>query len=293
MNYLHTMRTQALRLSSLFLSGCTALFLTAQIPNGGFEDWSVHDGYSEPTGWLTYNEVPTVGGSSVEAGMPGYPGSFHAVITTRSASGGGLPIQGWLSAGSSPSQAGFPYAQRPAALTGQWQHNIQPGDTGQVLVTFSKWDGSATEMVGQGTLEIIGNIPDWESFSVPITYLSSEAPDTAYIQIVASINFDAPMVGSMIRVDDLAFSGISGIDEPVAGSGLFTLISTAADQIRITTTATGTLQFFDTGGRLVGTHAIHEPRTILPSSGLPSGFLLYRFITGQGKQLASGKWLKE
>jgi hypothetical protein len=58
-----------------------------------------HGGYSEPAGWLTYNDVSTVVGATVEQGTPGNPGAFHAVLTTREATGGGIPIHGWISAG--------------------------------------------------------------------------------------------------------------------------------------------------------------------------------------------------
>ncbi len=188
---------------------------SAQIPNGGFENWVDQGGYLDPVGWLTYNEIPTVGGTPVEQGAPGIPGNFHVSITTRQAAGGGIAVQGWASAGASAMNAGFPYAARPALLTGQWQYGIQPTDLGQVLVALSRWNSgtSSTELIAMGELEVMGTLSNWQSFSIPLVYFSNDLPDTAYIEIVSSIEFSNPVVGSFVKVDDLAFSGSVGLDE--------------------------------------------------------------------------------
>jgi hypothetical protein len=272
---------------------CATMAVSAQVPNGGFESWTDQGGYTEPTGWLTYNEVPTVGGPTVEAGTPGHPGNFHVSITTRQSTGGVAAIQGWISAGSSTGHPGFPYAQRPGFLTGQWQYGIQPNDTGLVTVAFSKWDGSNTQAIGVGTLAVTGALPDWQSFSVPITWLSTETPDTCYIQIVSSISFTAPTVGSYMGVDDLAFSGSAGVAAPVAATSGFSLRSLAKDQLRVTAPTSGTLRFFTVDGRAVGTWAVPGTEATLRVAELPQGILLYRFTDRNGRQVAAGKWVKE
>lgn len=287
------MKADLLRHSLLLAASGCALSLSAQIPNGGFEDWADHGNYTEPAGWLTYNDVPTVGGPTVEAAAPGHPGNFHALITTRQSPGGIMAIQGWISAGSSSSHAGFPYTQRPAALTGQWQYNIQPGDTGQVLVAFSKWNGSSTEVIGQGTLEITGNISDWVAYSVPITYLSTEVPDTAYIQIVSSINFGNPVIGSELRVDDLAFSGVSAVGEQAGQPNPIVRITPYADRLLVNTPGAGVFEIIDASGRILAIHPIQQASTTLYTGQLPSGLLLYRFIANGGRETVTGKWVKE
>jgi hypothetical protein len=271
------------------LLGGSILASSAQIPNAGFENWTDQDTYTEPTDWLTYNEVPTVAGATVEQGTPGNPGNFHAVITTRQSTGGSFDIQGWISAGNSSGAAGFSCVQRPGSLTGQWQYAVQAGDTAQALVAFSKWNGSAAVPLGIGTLEVTGTISSWQAFNVPITWLTGDMPDTAYIQIVSSINFDAPVVGSTMKVDDLAFSGSAGIDEQAVQQPVFIMHSLAEDVLQITSSETGGLQFYDAGGRLVMTRSIQGLNTTLSISSLPKGMVLYRFIGCDGL-VTSGKW---
>ena len=274
---------------AILLFGAT-LAVSAQIPNGGFEIWSIQDGHSVPDGWLTYNDVPTVGGPTVEPGAPGHPGSLHAVITTRPSGVGASGIQGWISAGNSTGNAGFPFAQRPGVFIGQWQYAIQPSDTGQIQVAFSKWNGSSAEPVGFGILEVTGTISSWQPFSFPITWLSGETPDTAYIQIVSSINFNAPVVGSTMKVDDLAFSGSAGISGQAVRQLVFTVHPIADDVLQITSSETGELQCYDAGGRLMATRSIHDLNTTISIPSLPKGLVLYRFI-GRDSLLASGKWM--
>ena len=281
------LRDKLLLLPAAFLAA--AVSTTAQIPNAGFEDWTDQDTYIEPTDWLSYNEVPTVGGPTVEQGMPGNPGNYHAVITTRQSPGGFSAIQGWLSAGIPTGHAGFPFALRPGFLTGQWQYAIQPGDTGQVMVAFTKWNGSVSEPVGLGTLEVTGTISDWQAFNVPINWLSGDTPDTAYIQIVSSINFDAPVVGSTVKVDYLAFSGSAGIAEQAIQQPVFIMNPLANGVLQVTSSEAGELHFLDGAGRLLSTHSIQGLNTTISIPTLSEGMVLYRFI-GRDGRVTSGKW---
>jgi hypothetical protein len=267
------------------------LLASAQIPNGGFENWADQGGYLEPVGWLTYNDVPTVGGASVEQGTPGNPGNFHAVITTRESIGGGFPIQGWASAGMSGTNAGFPYAARPAMLTGQWQYGVQPNDTAQIIVALN--NGGSVTPVAFGTLEVTGSLGSWQTFQVPLTYFSSDAPDTAYIQFASSISFSNPVVGSFMKLDDLAFVGTVGVDEiggfapvqvfPNPGSTHFTLDLSPNPH---------TITLFDATGRMVLEQRRAEERPVINTQHLPSG--LYRIVVRDEQGAVMGAtWVKE
>lgn len=267
------------------------LLASAQIPNGGFENWVVQGGYIEPAGWLTYNDVITTGGplASVEQGTPGFPGNYHCVITTRAVPGG-MPIQGWLSAGSIQGQAGFPYTQRPSMLTGQWQYGIQPGDTAEVTVALK---GSASnELIAIGTLEVIGTQSAWQAFSVPIEYLSSETPDTAYIQIVSSINFSAPVAGSFVKVDDLAFAGTVGMSEHRPAT-VHLFPSPATDVLNIQVDQEGEFRLFDAAGRIALRTWHSGSVSPMDISGLEAGLYIYQLIGRNQQAIATGRWVKE
>lgn len=272
------------------------LLASAQIPNAGFETWVDQGGYLEPVGWLTYNEVPTVGGATVEQGTPGNPGNFHVVITTRQAAGGGFPIQGWTSVGMSGTNAGFPYASRPAMLTGQWQYGIQPNDTGQVTVALI--NGASQTFIAQGILEVTGSLGNWQMFQVPLTYFSNDTPDTAYIQLASSIDFSNPVVGSFMKVDDLAFVGTVGMDElsataaltlfPNPGTNHFTLSGVEGSL----TPGPHTITLFDATGRMVLEERTTDTRPLIGTEVLPAG--LYRItIRDDHGGVMGATWVKE
>ena len=207
---------------------------TAQIPNGGFENWDDHGAYMEPAGgWLTYNDIVTAAGPwiTVERGAPGAVGNYYASITSRvfpDTSISTSVLQGWLSLN------GFSFTGRPAALTGQWQYGIEPSDTAEVLVFLARWNSAGdVEVVAEGSLEVAGSLSGWQPLSVPLTYYSAQAPDSAYIQFSASKDLGASVAGSFLKVDDLAFTGSVGLEERQARSQFKVFPSPASGQLTI------------------------------------------------------------
>jgi len=241
--------------------------------------------------WLTYNDIQTIGGATVQQGTPGNPGNFHAVITTRESIGGGFPIQGWASAGMSGTNAGFPYTARAAMLTGQWQHDIQPNDTAQILVALN--NGSSGTPIAFGTLEVTGSLGSWQLFQIPLTYISSDTPDTAYVQISASINFSAPVAGSFVKVDDLAFVGTVGIREFPVSNGLSVFPNPGTTDLTLELPpGPHTITLFDTMGRMVLQQRTADERTTINTETLPAG--LYRISVGNERVAVTGAtWVKE
>lgn len=265
---------------------------SAQIPNGGFENWVDQGGYLDPLDWHTYNDaVP--GGSilMVEPGSPGAVGSYHAVITTRAVPGG-MAIQGWMSAGGqTPGPAGFPCTARPEMLTGQWQYGVEPTDTAQVQVALI--NGGTQTWIAYGVLEVTGSLNNWQLFQVPLTYFSSEIPDTAFIQIASSIDFSAPVVGSFVKVDDLAFSGSVGIDE-VTGSNTLSIFPNPGTTHVTLDLPPGphTITLFDATGRVVLQQPTAEDRPVIGTEELPAG--LYRItVRDEHGGVMGATWVKE
>lgn len=206
----------------------------AQIPNGGFEDWTTVSTYQEPNGWITFNGLATIGGGdpTTEQGTPGAVGSYFAKVTTRNTAFGmiqGVLITGDVSTGST----GFAYASRPAAFTGQWQYGIQPQDTGMVAVYFSKWNTTTqhSDSIGAGVALVLGSLSGWNAMNIPITYFSSATPDTAYIGVFSSMN--SPVEGSFIQLDDLGFGAASGIEETKAAAAIRVFPSPATTVLNV------------------------------------------------------------
>lgn len=255
---------------------------SAQVPNGGFESWVDQGTYLDPAGWLTYNDVFIDTGHviTVERGFPGAVGAFHAVITTR-AMPVGTALQGWLSLN------GFPLADRPAQLVGQWQYGIQPADTGVVSVLLSKWNSGtgARELMAHGELKVTGTLSGWHPLSVPITYFSAEVPDSAYIQFEASFDFADPVPGSFIKVDDLAFTGVVGVAEAGAKGDLRLYPSPATGPVHITADRRiMEVQVLDLTGRVVLAEVVQAEMLDLDLSALHAGQYLVHVQFANGER---------
>ena len=264
-----------------------------QPPNGGFENWTNQGGYIDPVGWLTYNDVVTLGGwpaTTVEQGSPGVVGAYHAFITTVAVPLGPT-IQGWISAGSSCGNSGFPYTQRPDMLTGQWQYGIQPNDTAQVQVALN--NGGSVTPIAFGILEVTGSLGSWQMFQVPLTYFSSGTPDPAYIQISAGIDFGAPIAGSFVKVDALAFAGMVGIGEFNDSNALSFFPNPGTTDITLDLPpGPHTITLFDAMGRMVLQHRTAEVRPVFNTEALLAG--LYRITVRDAQGGVMGAtWVKE
>jgi hypothetical protein len=276
----------------LLLFTVLPMLASAQVPNGSFENWGDQGGYSDPVGWLTYDGTITPGGwplSTVEPGTPGEPGNYHCMITTQQVPLGPA-IQGWISAGTSATHPGFPYTGRPTMLTGQWQYGIEPNDTAQVTVALI--NGANQTFIAAGVLEITGSLSNWQTFQVPLTYFSSEEPDTAYIQIVSSYNVSAPVVGSFVKVDDLAFSGTVGIGEFTASNTLSIFPNPGTTHFTLDVPpGPHTITLCDATGRVLLEQRTTDGRPVIGTEALPAG--LYRVTVRDERGGVQGAmWMK-
>ena len=209
---------------------------TAQVPNGGFENWTTPPGagYQDPVGWVTFNAVTTLEGGqpSCEEGTPGAVGSSYATVTTRGSAFG--PIQGIISVGDpTTGSTGFAYGSRPSNFSGQWQYGIQAGDSGLVAVILTKWVASddSSHVVGGAVVAVTGSLSGWNPLNVPFVYETSENPDSAFVIVASSLG--TPVVGSFIKVDDLGFDATSGITEQATAATVNVYPSPATDVLNI------------------------------------------------------------
>lgn len=258
----------------------------AQIPNGGFENWTSMGLYDDPNGWITFNGLTSLAGASPSCaqGSPGAVGSYYATVTTQNTSFG--LIQGIITTGnSSTGETGFAYTSRPGALTGQWQYGIQPQDTGMVVAYFSKWNPGTqhADSVGVGVALLTGNLSGWSSFSVPIQYFSSSVPDTAYVFVASSL--DNPVAGSFVKIDALGFGGSVGIAETSDNADIEVYPSPATHVLNIV--ATGSIKEVrvrDMTGRMVKQQTVAGQRLELDVADLNTGRYLVELLLADGSR---------
>ena len=182
------------RMMLVALAGITVLFGTpgakAQIPNPGFEDWSGGD----PVGWSTDNAAPTF--IFVSQSTAAHSGSSAAQGSVLSL--GGFATSPFLLAGADGS--GFPISSQVEALHGFYTFAPTGGDIFSVSVVLLK-NGAG---VGSGGAQL-GASSTYKEFVANIAHLTSDVPDSAFIQILVLGTGGIVHVGSTFTVDDLVW----------------------------------------------------------------------------------------
>ena len=178
----------------------------AQIPNAGFENWTG----GNPDGWFADNVVvTTVTQSSIaHSGSSALRGEALAFFTQI------MPptIQTGILA------RGFAYSQKPVSITGYFQFfpAASSGDRFYVDAVLTK-GGIDNISVAVGAVAISAAASSYTQFSATFNYLTSDIPDTCYIQISIvgpGMGVDSyPHAGSYYFLDDLAFSGSTAVDK--------------------------------------------------------------------------------
>jgi len=173
----------------------------AQIPNRGFENWS-NDQFSNlsPNGWTTSNILFFV---NIDRSTQSHSDSFavHGFIGTSSSRFPSLPDL----------RSGFPINYRPLVFTGYFQYFPDGGDS--LLVSIHLFRQKT--VVGLGLLAIKETTPSYEQFHVPITYLTSEIPDSCFIEFGLYWGTFPPSgtLSTYYLIDDLDFSGVSIVSD--------------------------------------------------------------------------------
>jgi len=257
--------------------------MLAQIPNGGFENWTTVDGHLDPDDWITTNDATApFGVISCEQGTPGAVGTAYAKITSHLFPGTPNVIPGFLSVGDLDAEtAGFPYTERPAALNGSIQYAIQPGDQGTITVGFIL-NGAA---IGAAILYLNGTQSGWTSFSMPINYDDGTThPDSAYINISSS---GSPgMDGSTVSVDNLTFGSVSGIQEMQEPVELHIFPTVTSDVLNIVAgQPLAHVDILDMTGRALMDQGTNAENITMNVSDLNTGRYLVQVYLADGRRL--------
>lgn len=181
----------------------------AQIPNYGFENWTNMGTYSNPANWGTMNNTTkALAVYTATKGTPGAVGAAYLKLTSKkvgTAVVNGIAVSGVLDSINMKPISGFAYSQKPTALIGRWQY--MASNAGSITVDLTRWNATTKmrETIGSGSKTLTGMAMSWASFSIPITYTGSGAPDSCIIVLKASGT--APVADDYLWVDNLEFTG--------------------------------------------------------------------------------------
>lgn len=178
-------------ISLIFLSSANA-----QIPNNGFENWTS----GEPNNWITDN-IPGVL-VPVTQSAEAHSGSSSVKLTVLNSGGG--PYLAYIYTAST-TNVGF----IPGSLTGFYK--FSPAVISSVVgIAVALYKNNQT--IGGGTNTLNGAAA-YTQFYVPLSYSSTEIPDSLYIFIAVDDSSISGSTGSTANIDDLSFSNATGVNE--------------------------------------------------------------------------------
>lgn len=187
------------QISLIALFCCITMATFAQIPNSGFENWTLGD----PDGWVSTNvpEISLVNVSQTTDKHSGVLALRGDVVNFM-----GAPLAPIIQSG--PDATGFPISERYHFFELYYKFTSVGGDKFSVNVAFEK-EGSP---IAQGAVALPATVGNYTWLSVPMAYTTEEVPDLAIIQLSITGPNTGPdvHVGSVMYIDDLLFTSTTG-----------------------------------------------------------------------------------
>jgi hypothetical protein len=193
-------------LSLLALMVFASLRLSAQVPNGDFETWTL----GNPDGWFVSN-IPGWG-IPVTQSSPGHNSGSAAMGQPVIVVATGDTVSPSIISGTPGS--GIPISQAYANLEFYYQCNLTGGDLFSIDVFI--YDASNT-IIAASNIDISANAGSWTYHSLAINYFGSGIASTATIlfNLLPDPNNGQgyPNPGSSFLVDDVSLSGVAGVKD--------------------------------------------------------------------------------
>jgi hypothetical protein len=176
--------------------------VSAQVPNGSFENWM----NGNPESWQTTN-IPIVP-ASVLPDSDHYSGEVSAkgmVVQDFNLQ----PFQPYLGIYGGGAQ-GFSISNPYNLFNGWCKLSLYPGDH---FTAYVRMFNSDLETIGEGFLAIDSSISSWTEFSIPVNYFNTDNPVTCtlFFTITDSSLLSSGHIGSYFLIDDLGLRVLVGI----------------------------------------------------------------------------------
>ncbi|HTY58058.1 MAG TPA: T9SS type A sorting domain-containing protein, partial [Bacteroidota bacterium] len=193
-----------LRLSTIVLF-CTFLIsyaAQAQIPNAGFEDWTLTD----PDGWVSSN-VAEAGSFPVTKAADSHSGSWALKGTVVYVALLGTNMSPIIQTG--PGGHGFAVTARHAGVSLYYKCSLAGGDR----LGFNFIMYQAGTPIAVGAQVVTANSSAWTQITVPFPYTAPGSPDVCIlqVQIVGPVTGPDYHAGSWYELDDLALTGATTV----------------------------------------------------------------------------------
>ena len=248
-------------LLAITLTFMVTILKAQTVPNASFEDWTSMTGYNNPNSWSCLNDKTAPRSAyTCMKGTPGMVGSSYLKLVSKTVTGigvvPGLAVSGKLDQTTMQPVGGFAFTQRPAKLTGSWQHMIYGSDQGFVDIQLSRWDVGMNKriIVASAHQVLSGMAMSWAAFSISLSYADAGIPDSCMITLSASGS--QATNNDYLYVDNLAFTGsATGISEKQLDVNISIYPNPSSENLNLDLSALKdknvTIEIFDVQGKLI------------------------------------------
>src|ERR1051325_4876143 len=157
----------------------SSIIVSAQdtLPNPGFEGWThspAGGGYDKPNGWSTYNPLSATLSTFTAfkvSGADAHSGTYAIKLVSNELAGQFAPAvvtTGGINANGI--YGGIPINSRPTAINGWYKYFPAGSDQAHLEVYLMKQGAQ----IGSGVFDQPDTISSWSSFSIPITYTTTD-----------------------------------------------------------------------------------------------------------------------
>jgi hypothetical protein len=269
------------------------------VPNPGFETWIEVNGlYEEPEGWGSQNPYTWSFVFTVSKDQSSFSGDYAVKIATKGHNNTfitGILCSGVLNVSDFSCKGGFPVDYRWGYFSGYFKYAHDSADVCMMKALMWKWNTSTLSRDTVATAVFYGdNISgEYEPFGVPFEYKSADVPDSAMIVIAATDSLFSAPIGSVLLVDDIAFSGSIGINE--VSSKTILIYPNPADEklfIQLPQLASSTsIKIYDLAGRLISSQSITAQQIKINTKEFPDGLYYFMVESIEGKNISAGKFV--
>ena len=201
-------------LSAIVLLCVYAVVGAQQLPNGGFENWSLRDEYIEPDGWISTNAYAYFG--AVETCYPfedAHTGKWAAKLETRIDPLTNDTLRCLLVVGGSYDFPGIPLYQKYRGVSFYYKHNLK--DTALAAFFLTKWNAQTNkrDTVATAFNFFTDSTSTYKLKNISFTYTQQNLRADTCVAVFLSSLKDKPNPNNFLLIDDVAVDVYLGVDD--------------------------------------------------------------------------------
>lgn len=279
---------------ALFISSAAS----AQLLNGGFENWTSAGNCSDPDNWGTLNGSTGILGictaqqetANVHGGSSALALSTELIGFPINQIAPGIVTTGTINTTTQAVEGGQAFTERPTQFTGWYLADPEVGDNYSFSVLLI--NETTGDTVGSGGWTGTTVVTTWTMFSADVTYFLPDNPTMVQIILLPSDGL-SPVVGSNVTFDDLDHQTVTvGVDEQEMA-----LIRTYPNPVvedvyfNLGNQDEAVVSIFNILGVKVKTQLLNGSANAVSMSEFSNGTYVWQFAKTDGEVLKTGKLL--